>query len=298
MIKYTFLFLALVELSTSTCPAKRQYTETINVVPNALTALVGVKGTNYTFSRSLNPTQFALSVNQLVAQNDQFIGPYQNLIIPISLLNGKIVVTNNISVLLNTTSADIICTNQCVSLGFVTSDALVFTLSDGTFICSGTIGLTNCQTAPQLINAIKSNYPNVNLANVNIYMGPSARSPYYYVGANVYQTYTQDQQTKYFVQINSNDTDANGDYIMNTKDRLSGTPRYGFDFSVLFKDGLIDQGIPSRNIVQDNRNTMFSSVFTSARATSNSFYTQNPQSTQSTSSITNLVGRNLIFNMF
>ena len=251
MIKYKFLFLALVELSISTCPAKLQHTESINVVPNALTALVDVKGTNYTFPRSLNPTQFAISINQLVTQNDQFIGPYQNLIIPTSLLTGKIVVSNNISVLLNTTSADFICTNQCVSLGFVTSEALEFTLSDGTFICFGTIGFSNSQIAPQIINAMKNTYSNVNLANVNVYIGPSARSPYYYVGASVYQAYTQDQNNKYFVEIQSNDTDSNGNYIMNAKDRLSGTPRYGFDFSVLFKDDLIAQSIPLRNIVQD-----------------------------------------------
>ena len=291
---FSFLFnLVLVELSKSTCPAKRQYTESINVVPNALTALVGVKGTNYTFSRSLNPSDFEISVNQLIKQNDQFIGPYQNLIIPTSLLTGKIVVSNNISVLLNTSSADVICTNLCISVGFVTSDALVFTLSDGTFICSGTIGYTNCQIAPQIINAMKNTY-----INVNVYMGPSARSPYYYVGANVYQTYTKVQQSKYFVNIQSNDTDSSGNYIMNTKDRNSGTPRYGFDFSVLFKDGLISQGIPATNIVQDGRNSMFSNVFTSARATSNAYYNEYPNSTLSSSAITNSVGRNLIFNMF
>ena len=129
-------------------------------------------------------------------------------------------------------------------------------------------------------------------------MGPSARSPYYYVGANVYQTYTKVQQSKYFVNIQSNDTDSSGNYIMNTKDRNSGTPRYGFDFSVLFKDGLISQGIPATNIVQDGRNSMFSNVFTSARATSNAYYNEYPNSTLSSSAITNSVGRNLIFNMF
>ena len=282
----------------STCRVRKQYTENVNVAPSILTGLVGVLGTNYTFSKSLNPSQFQVSLSQLEAQQDQFIGPYANIVIPNSPQTGIIVSSNDLQVLNNIVNADVVCTNQCISLGFAAADSMQIVITDGTFICSGNIGYSNSQMAPQIVNSIMNTFKNVNLNNVHAYLGPSARSPYYYVAANVYNTYTQAQQSKYFVELNASSKDSNGNYILNAKDRASGTPRYGFDFSVLFNDGLVSQGIPAANIVHDPRNTMNSTSFTSARAASNSYYNSNPTSTLGSTAIGNTVGRNFIFSLF
>ncbi len=123
---------------------------------------------------------------------------------------------------------------------------------------------------------MKTNFTKGVLNNSQVYLGPSSRSPYYYVGENVYNQYTEEEKGKYFVKILTNDTDVNGNFIMHKRDQLDGKQRYGFDFSVYFKDSQIERGIPNGKIYHDETNSMLSATLTSVRAETVRVYNLDP----------------------
>jgi copper oxidase (laccase) domain-containing protein len=292
------IILQVIHLSTSTCPSKLLFSQNVDINPNVYINLVGVEGTNYTFSRSIDPVGFNFSIQKLKDQKDQFQNQYKDIFIPTSLLNGNIKLINDANSFINEIFADVLITTQCMAIGIIFSDAMPFVITDGNYICVGVIGTTNCKIASRIVDSIKTNFTNDVLNNSQVYLGPSSRSPYYYVGENVYNQYTEVEKGKYFVKILTNDTDVNGNFIMHKRDQLDGKPRYGFDFSVYFKDKLIEQGIPKGNIYHDETNSMLSDTLTSVRAETVRVYNLDPYSNKTSAQINQSVGRNSMFVLF
>jgi hypothetical protein len=273
---------------------KKLYIENWEFFPHTSIYLVGVKDTPYSFSKSLSQIKYDASIKQLKLQKPEI----KDFYLPTTVLNGKILVVKSMEEFNDEVFADVIIASYdtigCQTFGKVSSDAMQIAISDGKFISTGVISHSNCKIAPQIVAAIKDNFTNGRLDECKVYLGPSSRSPYYYVGDNIYNQFTGEEQRKYFKVIYPGDKDFNGTVIIHKKDELDGKPRYGFDYSVYFKDQLVEEGIPRENIRHDERNLIFSENFASVRAETARTFNENPMSNRSLLEINEAVGRNLM----